>query len=250
MVRKIIKIDEEKCNGCGLCVDACAEGAIKIIEGKARLVSESYCDGLGACIGKCPQGAITIEEREADSFDEHKAKEWVAQQLTIQKSGTGFQTPETRNNGQLPCGCPGTNVQILTPTTTSESEQGDVALSSLGNWPVQLRLVPSNAPYFQGANVLLAADCVPFAYSAFHRKMLHGKVLIIGCPKLDDAPYYIEKLTEILAYSDIKSLTVARMEVPCCSGLTRIAQMAVAASGKEIPIKEIIISIRGEEINS
>lgn len=250
VIRKIVKIDEEKCNGCGLCVDACAEGAIKIIGGKARLVSETYCDGLGACIGECPQGAITIEEREAEPFDEEKAKEWVAKQSKAEKSESKTEISATENVEPLPCGCPGTHVQTFTPTSTSQSFQSDCCPPMLGNWPVQLRLVPPIAPYLQGADILLAADCVPFAYPAFHHKMLPGKVVLVGCPKLDDSSYYIEKLTQIIASAGIKSITIARMEVPCCSGLTRIAQMAVAASGKEVPIGEIIISIRGEELDT
>jgi ferredoxin len=198
-------------------------------------VSDIYCDGLGACLGECPQDAITIEEREAPPFDEQKAKEWMASQ-----SNTEHRTPNTA--------CLGTRMQAFTMSDTSDrSDQSDGGDSALQNWPVQLRLVPPFAPYFQNADILLAADCVPFACPDFHRKVLAGKVLVIGCPKLDDAPYYVEKLSQILATNDIKSLSVARMEVPCCSGLTRIARMAVDKSGNTIPVKEIIFSIRGEE---
>ncbi len=190
--RKIIKIDETKCNGCGLCVPNCAEGALRIINGKARLVSEVSCDGLGACLGHCPQGAISIEDRETSSGP-----------------GSG---------------------------------------SRLRQWPVQIRLVPSNAPYLKDADVLIAADCVPFAYANFHEDLLKGKVLLIGCPKLDDAAYYREKITEILKENAIRSITYAHMEVPCCFGLIGAIKEAISVSGKKIPFKEIVIGIQGERI--
>jgi NAD-dependent dihydropyrimidine dehydrogenase PreA subunit len=196
LVRKIVNIDEAKCNGCGLCVPACAEGALQIIDGKARLVSDKYCDGLGACLGECPRGAITIEEREADVFDEVAA-------------GAGWQP------------------------------------SRLGHWPVQLTLVPPRAPFLQGADVVLAADCVPFAYAGFHQEFLEGHALLVACPKLDDFAAHQRKLAEILSSSEIKSLTVVHMEVPCCSGLVHLARQAIAASGQDIPLREVTIGIRG-----
>lgn len=227
-VRNIVKIDEEKCNGCGLCVSACAEGAIQIIDGKARLVSDVYCDGLGACLGECPQDAISIEEREAPEFDEAAAHRHV----------------EAMKKPSVPC-CPGTRLMEMASSAKAEVS-GESTPSALGNWPVQLKLVPPNAPYFQDAEILLAADCVPFAYADFHKRVLPGKILLIGCPKLDDSASYVEKLAEIFKSSSVRSLTIARMEVPCCSGLSRIAQMAIQLSGKEIPVKETVISIRGE----
>jgi len=212
--RKIVKIDEEKCDGCGACVPACAEGALQIIDGKARLVSEKYCDGLGACLGECPQGAITIEEREVEEFDEKAAKD------------------------RLPCGC--------LSTTTTQFEKQAPSQSMLSHWPVQLALVPPNAPFLQGADLVLAADCVPFAYAGFHQDLLNGHALLVACPKLDDFQAHLKKLTEVLRHSPVKSLTVVHMEVPCCSGLVHMAQQAMRLSGKDIPFREVTIGIRGE----
>jgi NAD-dependent dihydropyrimidine dehydrogenase PreA subunit len=231
LVRKIVNIDESKCNGCGLCVPACAEGALQIIDGKARLVSDKYCDGLGACLGECPRGAITIEEREAGIFDEVAATSHL-------KEGN-------EATDELPCGCPS--------ATVSQFERGEKARaagavwqpSRLGHWPVQLTLVPPRAPFLQGADVVLAADCVPFAYAGFHQEFLEGHALLVACPKLDDFEAHQRKLTEILSSSEIKSLTVVHMEVPCCSGLVHLARQAIAASGKDIPLREVTIGIRG-----
>ncbi|NOZ23436.1 MAG: 4Fe-4S ferredoxin [Planctomycetes bacterium] len=231
--RKIVHIDEEKCDGCGQCVDACAEGAIQIVDGKARLVSDTYCDGLGDCLGECPQGAITVEEREAEPFDEEAAKEHV-QRLTQKES-------------KLPCGCPGSSVkEIVRPTPPDAQTPCEMVSSELTNWPVQLTLVPPDAPYFKGADLLVVADCVPFAFAGFHERFLRGKPVVVGCPKLDDPESHAEKLTEILKCSSIKTLTVVHMEVPCCSGLTRIAEAALEASGGGIPFHDVTIGIRGE----
>ncbi len=233
MRRNIIKIDEEKCTGCGLCVKACAEGAIQIVDGKAKLVSDIYCDGLGACIGECPEGALTIIEREAEAFDESATKEHLER---IRGS-----------HDDLPCGCPGSMLrEIIRQEDTKEKIQFEELTSELTNWPVQLRLVSPYAPYFRSADLLLVADCVPFAYANFHSRFLKNKPLVIGCPKLDDAPYYVEKLSEIIKNSSIKSITVVHMEVPCCSGLSIIANRAIALSGKDIPIKDYTISISGK----
>lgn len=236
MIRNIVKIDEEKCDGCGLCVNACAEGAIEIIDGKAKLISETYCDGLGACLGECPQNAITIEQRQADAFDEEATAQHLAQ--------TKAAPPE------LPCGCPGNLSRQLNPKTSpQENSPTETSPSHLRNWPVQLMLAPTQATYFQHADLLLVADCVPFAFADFHRKYLKEKSVVIGCPKLDDAQMYIEKLTEIIKHSSLKSITVLHMEVPCCSGLTRIAQEALAAGGSKIPAQDITIGVQGDIIS-
>ena len=233
--RKIIRIDEDKCDGCGLCVPSCAEGAIAIVEGKARLVKESYCDGLGACLGECPRGALTIEERETEEFDEPATKSHE------RRSG--------KKDKSLPCGCPGTLSQSFAPQPPTETSVQKASPSQLANWPVQLKLVPPDAPYLRGAELLLVADCVPFSLADFHGRILKGKPVVVGCPKLDDGDFYTKKLSEILQNSSPKSLTVVHMEVPCCSGLVRIAEAALALSDKEIPFKELTVSIRGEILN-
>jgi len=235
-VRQVIRIDEEKCNGCGLCATACAEGAIAIIDGKARLISETYCDGLGACLGECPQGAITMEEREAEAFDE----EAVMHAKTAAAHG-----PE----GPLPCGCPGSHVQTMGPCECSEEPEGqstEGAPSRLRNWPVQMRLVPVTAPYLRNADLVIAADCVPFAFASFHDRFLPGRVLLVGCPKLDDAAFYRQKLTEIFLANDIRSIEVVHMEVPCCGGLVRLVAGAVADAAVQVPITLTRIGINGE----
>jgi len=225
--RKIITIDEEKCDGCGLCVSACAEGALQIIDGKARLVSETYCDGLGACIGDCPQGAITLTEREADAFDEKAVAAHLAKPAAA-----------------LPCGCPGSTVQTIAPLGIQEAPS-KAAPSRLTNWPVQLMLVPTNAPYLRDADLAIAADCVPCACGDFHERFVKGRVLIIACPKLDDSAYYVEKLTEMFQSNPIRSLVIPFMEVPCCSGLVRIVQAALQNSGKTLPVRFVKIAANG-----
>lgn len=234
VLRKIVRIDEEKCNGCGACVPACAEGALQIVEGKAKLISEQYCDGLGACLGECPQGAITIEEREADSFDEEAVKRHV--------KGNEHATEE------LPCGCPSVTVTKFEREATTHTPGTEATLqqSMLSHWPVQLSLVPATAPFLKEADLLLAADCVPFSYAGFHQDFLRDHALLVACPKLDDFQAHIRKLTDILTHSSIRSTTVVRMEVPCCSGLVHVARQATSASGKDIPLREVIIGIRGE----
>jgi Pyruvate/2-oxoacid:ferredoxin oxidoreductase delta subunit len=235
-IRKIVKIDEGKCNGCGDCIISCAEGALQIIEGKARLVSETYCDGLGACLGKCPQDAITIGEREAQEFDEEAAEEHLQ---------------EIKAEDKLPCGCPSASItrfekesDSTSPAVTSPAT--DVR-SRLSHWPVQLALVPPSAPFLKGADLVLAADCVPFAYAGFHRDFLgENAALLVACPKLDNFQSHQEKLNEILKQAGIKSLTVLHMEVPCCSGLVHLARQAMLASGKVVPFRDITIGIRGE----
>lgn len=235
-LRKIVKIDEEKCNGCGLCVPACAEGAINIIDGKAKLISEKYCDGLGACLGECPQGAINIEERESEEFDE----EAVSQHLQNRES-----TSDT-----LPCGCASANVaQFETGTDINDHDQVTTETtprSMLSHWPVQLTLVPPSAPFLQDADLVLAADCVPFAYAGFHRDFIKGHALMVACPKLDDFQAHQRKLTEILCQSSVKSITVVHMEVPCCSGLIQMARQSIKDCGRDIPLREVTVGIRGD----
>lgn len=236
VLRKIVKIDEEKCNGCGVCVPACVEGALQIIDGKARLVSEIYCDGLGACLGECPQGAITIEEREVQEFDEAAA--------------CYHKETETHQHGELPCGCPSATVTQF--RAQAEAETSGPVLSptrpksTLRQWPVQLTLVPPTAPFLKHAEVLLAADCVPFAYASFHEDFIKDHALLTACPKLDDYQAHLKKLTDILRQSQVKSLTVVHMEVPCCFGLVQMARTAIRASGQDIPFKEVTIGVRGD----
>ncbi len=233
-VRNIVKIDEAKCNGCGQCVTACAEGAIKIINGKAKLVSDVYCDGLGACLGHCPKDAITIEQRDAAEFDEEATKAYLASQ---KQAGPASM-------------CPGLAMHQFEPDgPKAVSETGDVS-SKLGHWPIQLKLVARTAPYFADADLLLVADCVPVAMGDFHQRFLKGRAVAMGCPKLDDVQFYIEKLADILGANTIRSLTVVHMEVPCCSGLTRVAREAVAISGRPKAFEDVTVSIRGDVVRS
>ena len=232
-LREIVRIDEEECNGCGLCVPACAEGAIQIVDGKARLVSETYCDGLGACLGECPEEAITIEKRTAKEFDEEATRVHIQRLREKQES--------------RPHACPGSAaMEIKSQHSAADRAPSTGAASELTNWPVQLKLVSPGAPYFQDSDLLLVADCVPFAMADFHAGLLRGKPVVIGCPKLDDADFYVDKLAEILKQASVNSLTIAHMEVPCCSGLNHIASRAVELSGADVPVSEITITIGGE----
>jgi len=233
MKRKIIKIDEEKCDGCGVCVPACVEGALQIVNGKAKLISEIYCDGLGACIGECPQGAITIEEREAGDFDDEAARRHLEEKEEVTE--------------KLPCGCPSaTVVQFEGPESAAVASKDAIPCQSmLGHWPVQLTLVPPTAPFLQGADLLLVADCVPFAYVGFHQDFLRDHALLVACPKLDDFHAHQMKLTQLLRQAEVESLTVVHMEVPCCSGLAHMAKQAMQLSGKDIPLNEVTIGIKG-----
>jgi Pyruvate/2-oxoacid:ferredoxin oxidoreductase delta subunit len=231
-VRNIVKIDESKCTGCGLCATACAEGAIRIINGKAKLVSESYCDGLGACLGHCPEDAITIEQREAAEFDE------AATQAHVAKSQAPKPAPAFV--------CPGMAAHQLRDGKPEPPQEAEPVASQLSHWPVQLTLVSPNAPYFADADLLLVADCVPFAMGDFHHQFLRGHSIAVGCPKLDDAASYVTKLTDILRLNTLRSLTVVHMEVPCCSGLTRIAREAVAGAGHPMGFEDVTIGLRGE----
>lgn len=231
VLRNIIKIDEEKCNGCGKCVAACAEGAIQMIDGKAKLVSEIYCDGLGACIGDCPVDAITIEQRQAKEFDEEAVEKHLSQDKK-EDPAKGFV-------------CPGLmSFDLGKPKKPAPSDSQNQQ-SQLSNWPLQLKLVSPLAPYFKNSDLLVAADCVAFAVPDFHSRFLSGKSVVVGCPKLDDSQYYIEKLAEIIKANDLNSLTVLHMEVPCCSGLVNVVAQAIALSGHKIPYKDITINING-----
>ncbi len=231
MIRKIIKIDENKCNGCGACATACHEGAIEMINGKAKLTREDYCDGLGDCLPACPTGAITFEEREAPAYDEAAVLKAKAQ-----KQDT------------LPCGCPGTQSKAIQRGVCDCSSSTTPATSQLSQWPVQIKLVPVNAPYFDGANLLIAADCTAYAYGNFHNEFIRNRITLIGCPKLDDVDY-TEKLTAIIANNEIKSVTVVRMEVPCCGGIEYAVKRALQTSGKFIPWQVVTISTDGKILN-
>jgi len=232
MIRKIIKINEEKCNGCGACAAACHEGAIEMIDGKAKLTREDYCDGLGDCLPACPMDAITFEEREAPTYDE-------AAVLAAKKQ---------KSEAKLPCGCPGTQSKAIKREPCSCShEPAAKAESRLMQWPVQIKLVPVNAPYFDNANLLIAADCTAYAYGNFHNDFIRNRVTLIGCPKLDEGDY-AEKLTAIIANNNIKSVTIVRMEVPCCGGIENAVKRAIQASGKFLPWQVITISTDGRII--
>lgn len=231
MIRKIIQIDEEKCNGCGACAAACHEGAIGMVNGKAKLMRDDYCDGLGDCLPACPTGAISFTEREAEAYNEAAVAENKAKKREGQK---------------LPCGCPGSNSKRIVREEKPEENSGAVRMQSrLAQWPVQIKLVPVNAPYFDGAKLLIAADCTAYAYAGFHEKFIKGHITLVGCPKLDGVDYS-EKLTEIIKNNDIKSVTVVRMEVPCCGGLENAAVTALKNSGKFIPWNVVTISTDGK----
>lgn len=243
VMRKIIEIDEELCNGCGNCVVACAEGAIQIIDGKAKVIADKYCDGLGACIGDCPEDALKIIEREADDFDEEAVEELLKQQ----KADKDAAAP-------VACGCPSTAMKTF-PTAGKTEPCGckghaNVATSggpsALGHWPVQIKLIPPGAPFLKNADLLIAADCVPVAYPTFHADFLSGKAVMIGCPKFDNAEEYVEKLSQVFKVSGIKSITSVIMEVPCCSAMPIIVKKALDKAGIEIPFKEVVVSAQGE----
>ena len=229
MLRKIIKIDEEKCNGCGACAAACHEGAIQMINGKAKLTREDYCDGLGDCLPACPVDAISFETREAPAYNEAAILAAKAQKA-----------PAT-----LPCGCPGTNSKTIKRETSLPQIKSSAVTSKLSQWPCQIKLVPVNAPYFDGANLLIAADCTAYAYGNFHNDFINNHITLIGCPKLDEGDY-TEKLTQIIANNNIKSVKIVRMEVPCCSGIENAAKRALQLSGKFIPWQVVTISTDGK----
>lgn len=268
MKRNIIEIDEDKCNGCGKCIPGCPEGALQVIDGKARLVSDLFCDGLGACIGECPVGAMKIEEREAEPYDEYKVMENVVKggpnvikahlkhlfdhgektflaQATDYLQKNNIEVPQYEE--KLPCGCPGTMAKTIDRSPQHQASANVSVQSQLNTWPIQLGLLNPNAPYLKNADLLISADCVPFAYANFHNKFLKDKVLIMFCPKLDTTlDRYVEKLADIFRYQDIKSITIAHMEVPCCSGVEMVVQKALQLAEKNIVIKDYTISLSGE----
>lgn len=250
MLRKIVRIDESKCDGCGACVPSCAEGAIAIVDGKARLVGDVLCDGLGACLGECPRGAISVIEREAEAFDEQAVK---ARLTSVPKGGHAPPAPKPGarlsvlaggGDAIASGGCPGSR-PVVVPRSASTRAGGAGAVSRLGQWPVQLHLVSPHAPYFRGADLLVAADCVPFAYAAFHDDFLDGRAVVIGCPKLDDVTPYAEKLAAIIGLGEVKTVTVVRMEVPCCGGISRLAQAAIAATNRNVPFRDVVVAADG-----
>jgi len=234
--RKIIKIDEELCDGCGQCVPSCAEGAIEIVDGKARIVAEKYCDGLGACLGECPNGALTIVEREAEEFDEEAVEEYLSSKAQ----------EESSEEATMACGCPYAQIQSFVPPASREEANKLTIHSALSHWPVQIRLVPPTALFLKGADLLVAADCTPMAYPNFHQDFLKGKVVMVGCPKFDDIQDYIQKFADIFNTTDIKSVTVVVMEVPCCQGLPIIVEKGMEMAGRKIPMEKVVISPRGE----
>ncbi|MCD6586715.1 MAG: 4Fe-4S binding protein [Desulfobacteraceae bacterium] len=250
-MRKIIEIDDELCDGCGQCVPSCAEGAIQIVDGKARIMADNLCDGLGACMGDCPNGALKIIERNADEFDEEAVEKYLAQ--------TPEKNTEKAEEALMACGCSSQHIQTLAPSNTIKCNVDEVSMtanqssnqspnqsSTLSNWPVQIRLIPPQAPFLKNADLLITADCAAVAYPNLHSSLLPGKIVMMGCPKFDDIEEYIEKFTAIFSTANIKSLTIVLMEVPCCSGLPGIVKKSIEAAKADIPITEIILSARGE----
>lgn len=256
--RKIVQIDEERCNGCGQCVAACAEGAIVLLNGKARLVAEKYCDGLAACIGKCPADAIRIIEKDSDPFDPEAVKRYLAS-----KKGTGGKIVENSDQtiappsfdsagpSKLPCGCPSTQLQMFSPDCGCSQEDTSRArrASRLTHWPVQIRLVPPTAPFLKGADLLVASDCTAVAYPDFHEGLLKGKVVMMGCPKFDDTGEYIDRFKQIFATAGIRSVTIAVMEVPCCSNMPVIVKEAMKQAGNNLPVEVVVIGARGNIVS-
>jgi ferredoxin len=243
VARKIIEIDEDLCDGCGQCVPSCAEGALEIVDGKARVVADKLCDGLGACLGECPTGALTVIEREAEEFDEAAVEEYLAEK----EKNKPAEAPE------LATGCPSAGIMTFKPAESCQEASRPAAInddgeSALSHWPVQIRLVPPNAPFLKDADLLVVADCVPVAFPAFHSVFLQGKAVMMGCPKFDDVQEYIDKFEAICKRSGIKRITTVFMEVPCCSGLPMIVKKGLEASGAQIPLEEVVISRKGKII--
>ena len=245
VIRKIIQIDEDLCNGCGNCVPSCAEGALEIVDGKARVIADFYCDGLGACLGECPTGALTIAERAADEFDEHAVEKLLTEKKKEERSA---RTVLPMASG----GCPSSRMmQSFGPTADGTgpgvpAATGAPAESALSHWPVQIMLVPPTAPFLKGADLLVLADCVPVAFPTLHRDFLKGKAVMMGCPKFDNTEAYIEKFAQIARHSGIRSITAVVMEVPCCAALPVIVQKGLKLAGTTIPMEEVVISVRGK----
>ena len=241
--RKIIQIDEEKCDGCGVCVPSCAEGALQIVNGKIKLVAEKFCDGLGACLGECPNDALKVIERDAEDFDEKAVEEH------LQSTGAAHK----EEPAAMACGCPSAHIQSFAPAQGHLQAQQPISAvetSALTHWPVQIRLVPPTAPFLKGADLLVAADCTPLAYPNFHRDFLKGKAVMVGCPKFDEAEAYIQKFADIFNTAGIKSIEVVTMEVPCCQGLPMMVKKGLELSGKKILLNQVIISTRGEVLKT
>ncbi len=243
VTRKIIEIDEENCDGCGLCIPSCAEGALAIVDGKAKVIKDMYCDGLGACLGDCPNDALKIVEREADEFDEEAVEEMLAEK----------KASEPVKEEKAACGCPSSTMQNfkMDASPCASANKPSVLMtgsdSSLTHWPVQIKLVPPTAPFLKGSDLLIAADCVPVAYPAMHQELLKGRSVMIGCPKFDNAEEYIEKISDVIKTAGLKSLTIAIMEVPCCSGLEHIIKKAIEKSGTDITYEKVTVGVRGEK---
>lgn len=252
MKRKIITINEELCDGCGNCVSACSEGALQILNGKAKLVKENFCDGFGDCIGECPTGALKIEEREAEAFDIEATKEYLLKTRgkeavwRMEEAQKKHESHENTTKSTLPCGCPGSMSQTIKFSETLRKTDELKIEPQLRNWPVQIHLLPLKAEYYNNADLLVAADCCAYAYAGFHEDFIKGKTLAIGCPKLDNSEAYKEKLTEIIKNNSIKSVSIAYMEVPCCMGLVKLVEKAVEDSGKNISAKKTKIGIKGQ----
>jgi Pyruvate/2-oxoacid:ferredoxin oxidoreductase delta subunit len=242
IVRKIIQIDEEKCNGCGNCVVSCAEGALAIVDGKAKVISDILCDGLGACIGECPEKALQIIEREAEEFDEAAVEAHLGSHTT---------KPVPVEEPAPPCGCPSARLQTFTPCAQANRPVSHAGGGSmLSHWPIQIRLVPPNAPFLKGADLLVVADCVPVAFPGLHQEYLKGKAIMIGCPKFDDGQAYVDKFAAILKGAGVRSITTVVMEVPCCAGLPMMVQKGLEKSGAKIPFTQVIVSTRGEVLEA
>ncbi len=240
-IRKVIEIDEELCNGCGDCVPSCEEGAIQIIDGKAKLVADKYCDGLGACLGECPTGALKVVEREADDFNEAAVAEHLKAQQPAKQETPKFTCPGARLQSLSTSAAPCASADTPAPSAP--------APSALSHWPVQIRLVPPSAPFLQGASLLVAADCVPVAYPNFHQDLLSGKVVMVGCPKFDDLDLYQQRFEDIFAQNNVRDVTAVVMEVPCCQGLPVVVHNAIAKSGKNVPFEKVTVSLQGEIIH-
>ena len=246
-VRKIIKIDEELCDGCGLCVPDCAEGSLEIIDGKAKLVADKLCDGLGACLGACPTGALKIIEREADEFDEEAVEKYLAAK----------EKAKTAPQAQMDCGCASTHIktfEVPVPSPCASANKpapmpiGQATDSLLTHWPIQIRLIPPHAPFLKGADILVAADCTAVSVAGFQEKYLGGKVVMMGCPKFDDAQTYVDRFAEIIDTCDLKSITILIMEVPCCAAMNVIIKRAIDKASKSVPVEQVTISTRGQEL--